>query len=530
MNRFAHTRVWPWGLAGLFYAILCGSGEFSMFARAEEIAVQRTLPREVQEIEIVYIEGRDPQVFGKSAVTPPLPLAMRPLGPVVDLLASAGEVQSFGKCSHRENRAGGQLLIATQAEADGLCGHVLLLQPQGASLDALSYSVLQISGETSGRATIALADEAARRRDDNIPLTEVTGRFDLRVPLGPAARRLDLRRLVSLVILPEGKTNSLELETLTLAEAPRPQRGMVGLGFWVWEYREAVSQSHEVLDACQQFGCTRIAVQTPAVEDSDELWDAYGRFLNAARDRGLTPLVLDGAPETIRSPATLIRKIRRLMPLFTDKRPLGVQLDIEPYLLEDFFVDPESGFKQYLTTIDQIKEVLAGRAQLSIVMPFWFTSQLVKGRPVAFAVMDQVDEVAIMSYRTDVTEVREIAEDTLRYGDLAGVPVWLAIETRPLPFEQHVLLKRESRRALADAYLDRARQRLVLESPPSEDKLEWFRVSQRSTIRPERLTFASQNRKAVQAAVAAITSTPPHHPSLAGVVIHDLNGLRSLPE
>lgn len=50
-----------------------------------------------------------------------------------------------------------------------------------------------------------------------------------------------------------------------------------------------------------------------------------------------------------------------------------------------------------------------------------------------------------MSYRTDLEEVLLIADDMLRYGRLAGVPVWLALETTSLPVERHVVHKRESR-------------------------------------------------------------------------------------
>jgi hypothetical protein len=43
--------------------------------------------------------------------------------------------------------------------------------------------------------------------------------------------------------------------------------------------------------------------------------------------------------------------------------------------------------------------------------------------------MDLADEVAVMSYRTDMDELQAIARDTLRYGDLVGIPVWLALSS-----------------------------------------------------------------------------------------------------
>lgn len=74
-SLLANFRLWA--LAGLCYGAFCGIGEFGTHAVAEEITVPGTIPVGIQEIEIAYVEGRDPQVSWKSVVTPPLPLAMR---------------------------------------------------------------------------------------------------------------------------------------------------------------------------------------------------------------------------------------------------------------------------------------------------------------------------------------------------------------------------------------------------------------------------------------------------------------------
>lgn len=206
----------------------------------------------------------------------------------------------------------------------------------------------------------------------------------------------------------------------------------------------------------------------------------------------------------------------------------GLQLDIEPYLLEDFVADG-SGYLRYLAAIDAIKGALPQGARLSVVMPFWFVSQTVRGRPLTFEVMDRTDEIAVMSYRTDLDELGAIAEDTLRYGDLIGSPVWLSLETTTLPVERHVVLKQEQQ--FADAYLDRKNRRLVF-APPTAGifpKTDWFRVHHRVTVNPERLTFAGQPRKNVQQAVNTLFERL-GHPSLAGILIHHLDGFLALPE
>ncbi|HXV69674.1 MAG TPA: hypothetical protein VD738_12205, partial [Nitrospira sp.] len=208
--------------------------------------------------------------------------------------------------------------------------------------------------------------------------------------------------------------------------------------------------------------------------------------------------------------------------------PAGFQFDIEPYLLDGFFNDPR-GFANYLETHARVKRALAGQARLSVVMPFWLTAQSIHNRAVAFAVMDLADEVAIMSYRTDLEELRGLAEDTLRYADLVGIPVWLALETRPLPLEEHVRLQRVNRRELATAHLDRPKRQLVFLPPSGGESRDWFRVVQRTTVRPERLTFAGQPRRQIESMIQALDHTVPNR-AFTGVLIHDYTGFFALPQ
>jgi hypothetical protein len=497
-------------------------------ALAEEVAVSGTLPAEVQEIEVVYVAGHTPKVTLKAKAESSSSLPVQLSGLVVDLLPQVTEVRPFGACANSAHRAETQLTLTTKAAADGPCGHELMLQAQGGVLDVLSYDMLHVHGEVSGGVTLALVDEEARRHEENVPLTSLTGRFDMRISLAPAARRMDLRRVVSLVVLSNTQASTLRLDTLAVEHVQPARQPTARRGFWVWEYRTAIAESEKVIATCRRFGCTRLLIQMPSIGDPDHIWHAYTQLLATVQAQGIEAFALDGYPEAIYDAKPLIEKIHRLLRMMAGKDFSGVQLDIEPYILDGFLAD-ESGFFAYLSMIDQVKESMRGRARLSIVIPFWLTAQTVKGRPVGFSVMDRADDVAVMSYRTDINELRAIADDVLRYGDVTQRAVWLAVETRPLPLERHVVLKREARRDLADAYLNRAARRLLFTAPPEQDGLEWFRVHHRVTVRPERLTFAGQSRQSVQAAVAAIFSTL-LHPSLAGVVIHDFDGFLSLPE
>lgn len=516
-----------WGLLLMFVLVLQSTRAFP-----EEIVVPESISSEVDEIELLYIgENPVPAVSLKGKADSPLPpSSYRPSEPTLELLPGFSQGQRFGNCETHTERVGHTTTIRLELPIP--CGLRLPLQRQGQLLDALSYTTLHLRGTATGRATFSMADHETDRRKDNVPVITVTGPFDLHVSLREAGRRLDLRRLSALVVRADGGDAQLALEECTLIRETDAARLSPGVGFWVWDYRTAITDPHAMIKACQNAGCSRLLIQIPAISEDETLWASYATLFPFAKARHIDVFALDGYPEAIQEPGVLAAKVKRLLALVHWDAIAGVQVDIEPYLVPGFFADA-SGPRRYLETIDHLKEAIAGRTRLSVVMPFWFTSPTVQGRPIAYSVIDRVDEVAIMSYRTEIDEIQAIADDTLRYGTLAQVPVWLAVETTPLPVERHVVLRREGRREVADAYVDDDRHRLVMEPPPrsvdTPRRLVWFRVHHRVTVRPERVTFAGRSRTEVRAMVKTIAQETRHR-SLAGVLIHDLKGFLALQE
>lgn len=358
-----------------------------------------------------------------------------------------------------------------------------------------------------------LEDRLGTQREEGQVLATVMGPFDMIIPLRQIGRQLDMRQLTSFVVTTEEANVRIELEQFTMTQGPSVVTGAAQVGFWVWSYRAAVADPEPVLTACRRQGCSRVLIQMPALSDDDGIWAAYARFFTRAHTGGIEAFAFDGYPEAIQEPYGLADKIQRLLHLVEPRALAGVQLDIEPYLLPGFVGD-ESGPRRYVDCIDILSEVIGGR-------------------PLAYAVMDRVDEVAVMSYRTDLEELKDIADDTLRYGDLIGSAVWLAVETTPLPVERRVLLRRDPRPDRADAVLDYDRHRLELTpfSAVAADghRRDWFRVHHRITVRPERITFAGRSRSEVSSAVKTLRETISHQ-SFSGVMIHDLDGFRALAE
>ncbi|MFO0775958.1 MAG: hypothetical protein U0172_14965 [Nitrospiraceae bacterium] len=519
------------------------------------------LPKTIEEIEVTLVEGREPLVELRSerprpvAARRPPPLDASGRGPT--LLDAAHDVRSEGGCALRPPAAprDGRLAIQTIWRGDDRCRLGFATADRDKVLDLLGVGSLRIDTHQAEVVAVSLTDRFGRQATIE-PLTETdvqmgalagqpnkpdqsfgatrlspsTADRVTAVRIEEAAGVVDLREIVamSLVLSLEGESATVGPIVARPRVAPTvAAQSAPAVGFWAWEYREAIADPSKVLETCRQTGCRRLVVQMPALSDGDDVWEGYAALLRTIDQAGIEAFALDGAPELIRDPTPLLDGIRRLQAFLGDRPLTGLQLDIEPYLLKDFSRSTD-GYRQYLATIRQVRDLLRPDTRLSMVMPFWFSAVREGGRPVAFVVLDMVDDVAIMSYRTDVDELRGIAEDIVRYGELTGKPVWLAVETRELPIERHVTWQRTDQRRLANAYVDRAGGTLTVGVPPTDSTGDWYRLIHQYAIRSERLSYSKQTRTDVRDALTALARRMPYR-SLAGVLIHDVTGYRGLP-
>ena len=82
-----------------------------------------------------------------------------------------------------------------------------------------------------------------------------------------------------------------------------------------------------------------LLVQNTSWKRSSRHLGSLCRTLTTDSSSGLEVFALDGYPEAIYDPSPLIEKVKRLRSLLVDEQWTGLQLDIEPYLL-DRFSDP----------------------------------------------------------------------------------------------------------------------------------------------------------------------------------------------
>jgi hypothetical protein len=144
--------------------------------------------------------------------------------------------------------------------------------------------------------------------------------------------------------------------------------------------------------------------------------------------------------------------VREIIRFNRDSEPTArfdaVRYDIEPYLLPRFAgVHKESVLRQYLALLTELKAITSEAGlDLGVDIPFWFDALSrffepvaeLEGRPVTEKILDLVDNIGIMDYRTraygaDGTIAQAI--DEIRYADKLGKSVFVGLETVPLPEE-----------------------------------------------------------------------------------------------
>ncbi len=493
---------------------------------------QRSLT-DVEEIELVYAGSQPiPKIIvrGRQTANSFVLSSHRPSDDRLDLLTQTGIGQPIVTCQASEVNLGPPLHLQLKRRNTAPCSLQWSLQVADKSLDALSFRSLRIRGTTSSPMRIELFDALTGPHRSHAVTERLTGRFSTEIPLATLARQVDLRQLIQIRLVTDADADIVIDEFSFLGPSPETPPAP-SLGFWYWDYRTAIHDPDGMVTACRKQQCRRIILQLPDARDSDQIWAAYARLFTMMKSADIELFALDGAPDMIDHAASLIEKLDRLLTLVELQNLPGVQLDIEPYLLDNFPED-ETIFERYLNTIDLVATALRGRTKLSMVIPFWFSSITHRQRPLAFSVMDRVDEVAVMSYRTDMDEFIAISDDMLRYGALVRVPVWLSLETTRLLPEQHVVLKREHRVALADGVLDPVRRTLTLKPPPQEEPpgngpAMWFRIHHRTMIRPERISFSGRTEQDVRRTITEVFART-HHSSFSGLVIHDLPGYLAL--
>lgn len=451
-------------------------------------------------------------------------------------------------------------------------------------------------GEGDEPIRLQAADRDMERKQDSLPVGPLgdflpAGRVTAEwqrawVPLSALPASLDRQRLANVVFLadPDGASatrGTLRVRELAFTEdevppPPAPTAHEVAdrdlaKGMWLWETRRMLATEgsiEELVAFVDEHGFTDVFVQVPFESAPGEHWgarfDAAGlaRMATALNRAGVRVHALDGAawyarPEWHdRVMDTLGQLIRFNQTVDSEARLAGVRYDIEPYLLPEFEGhNRERVLNDYLRLLRRIVPAAHGAGlHVGVDIPFWFDSRdevtgeltcAVGGRPASEAIIDLVDDVGIMDYRTmawGADGVIAHASGELAYAERVGKRVLVGLETVPLP-DETILVYDGKERTPWDVFGDlvviprNGTTATMVWVPASERRADGYypwagsaarllRYRDAIEVPASKITFASLHTRDLQRTLERARDGLLHRNSLGGFIIHSYESFR----
>ena len=354
-------------------------------------------------------------------------------------------------------------------------------------LDAapFTYLTFTICGHQGGEELLLqIADSACEKKEESlvvgdvgafIPSGKITTQWQQAwVPLESFPTDISTHDLASIVFLAKHGSGTVYMKDLAFstkkdaqiptATGDRDAERSLHKAMWLWETKkiEGSREEREQLAAfCRNQGITDVFMQIPyeMKERNGEwniVWDSSNikSLISAVHNAGARVHALYGDPrfalrEWHDHVLSLIGNIIEYNKEVTaQERFDGIRYDNELYLLHgSASVTQESILKQYLDLLKETKKLaVSAGLELGVDIPFWFDGRNeffeplaeLGGRPMSELIIDIVDNIGIMDYRTQAYGADGIianAHGELTYASENGTEVYVGLETGELPDE-----------------------------------------------------------------------------------------------
>ncbi len=231
------------------------------------------------------------------------------------------------------------------------------------------------------------------------------------------------------------------------AEAPRNEYRTADRGrraLWVWRstFLEDVREQKDMLQFARKRGIRTLFLftSTRRLRKDPEL---FRRFLAEAHSRKIAVQALNGMPQWVfrhqrEGVAAYLDEVLR----FNQESPRharfdGIHLDVEPQALPEWKSEDDPEVRQKLA--DRYVELLRWSQRrirdagipLSVDVPLSFNSIQVKSKPMLVAILERVDEVALMAYLDKGPDILSSSQSALAYAERMGKRVWVGISADP---------------------------------------------------------------------------------------------------
>lgn len=308
----------------------------------------------------------------------------------------------------------------------------------------------------------------------------------------------------------------LRLTPETVVAAP------VARAAWAWKPALWRTRTEALLHRARDLGLDRLFVAVDIQEGRIVDEDAFARFVAQAHRAGVAVAVVEGDPSMALEAgrATALDRLSVLADyqgrIEPEARILGLQYDIEPYLLPSYAHHPEQVFKGWAKTIEALGQ--ATSLELDMVLPFWLADNAIAARLVLPA-LRVAKRVTVMAYRTDEAELQAAAEPLLAWGARAGIPVHVAVEAGPLEDKRSRVYARAPLGELWVSPQDGGALALLLDRSRPGGSAPVFGLSHENTVSAGHVSFLGDDKR-LHRVIAATVPSFRSWPSFAGLAFH----------
>jgi hypothetical protein len=446
------------------------------------------------------------------------------------------------------------------------------------------YLTFTIKGEEGNEKLILqVADYSWDKREDSVEIGSIerfipSGRIAkewqrVQIPLDRLPENINKQELASLVLLTRSGRGRIFIgdiafstrkdERISSAKRDRTYNPSPYRAMWLWETEELLGDDQsqdQLLDFCQKRGITEIFLQLPYEKQEKEgmgeiIWDKskMKSLLYRLHSADIRIHALDGDPRfalrewhdhVIATIQSIVEFNKSAAP---DERFDGIRYDNEPYLLPNFAgIQKESILEQYLDLLRISKKVTESVGlEFGVDIPFWFDQKNeffepiteLERRPLTEHILDIVDNIGIMDYRTEAYGADGVivhALGELGYASRKDKKVFVGLETADVPDETILEFGRgeeDSGILLQKSEGTKILLQWIPELRRTDPKSGTFLFQKKKTVVPSgKLTFKDKNISGLAEVMDKAESEFHRFPSFRGFAIHSYESFKLLQQ
>ena len=340
----------------------------------------------------------------------------------------------------------------------------------------------------------------------------------------------DERFVVSEIIPPELPSSNLT-EITKIAPAIKQSSNRVTKSAWFWSPALWIDTPDKIFNVKQKLGINRIYITVPSNNGAVSQPAELRKFIARAYTQNLQVWAVlgDKSAVTTAGLATFLNASAAYSAFNEDSSSsenlAGLQLDIEPYLISGYAQDPAAWLSKYSDVINNI-HLTVPNLPIDIVLPFWFDPETPLIGSMLSNIVDSIDRITVMDYRTDPKQIKRKASPFFDWGSRNNKAIDIALETLPMPQEERRSYQQAEAGELWRIQLAGKTILLLLKNARvSDGGVISYRATHTRLVDGTDISFY-KNKEKLWALLPLLQSDFSAWPSFSGLAIHGLdNGL-----